>query len=70
MEKENNLPSPTDVLLEKTKALEKQVEEMKKKFTEFEDFNRKLLNSSDIKTTDDKAESKSILEKIKEVVTK
>ncbi len=70
MEKENNLPSPTDVLLEKTKALEKQVEEMKKKFNEFEDFNRKLLNSSDIKTTDDKAESKSILEKIKEVVTK
>lgn len=70
MEKENNLPSPTDVLLEKTKALEKQVEEMKKKFNEFEDFNRKLLNSSGIKTTDDKAESKSILEKIKEVVTK
>ncbi len=70
MEKENNLPSPTDVLLEKTKELEKQVEEMKKKFNEFEDFNRKLLNSSDIKTTDDKAESKSILEKIKEVVTK
>lgn len=70
MEKENNLPSPTDVLLEKTKELEKQVEEMKKKFNEFEDFNRKLLNSSDIKTTDDKVESKSILEKIKEVVTK
>lgn len=70
MEKENNLPSPTDVLLEKTKELEKQVEEMKKKFNEFEDFNRKLLNSSGIKTTDDKAESKSILEKIKEVVTK
>lgn len=70
MEKENNLPSATDVLLEKTKELEKRVEEMQKKFNEFEDFNRKLLNSSDIRATDEKVESKSILEKIKEVVTK
>lgn len=70
MEDKDKMPSATDVLLEKTKELEKRVEEMQKKFIEFEDFNRKLLNSSDVKVPDDKAESKSILNKIKEVVTK
>ena len=70
-ENNNKLPNPTDVLLDKVKQLESKVTEMSRKFTEFEDFNRKLLNTNEVNITNDtKDDSKTILNKIKEVVTR
>lgn len=70
-ENNNKLPNPTDVLLDKVKQLESKVTEMSRKFTEFEDFNRKLLNTNEVNITNDtEDDSKTILNKIKEVVTR
>ena len=70
-ENNNKLPNPTDVLLDKVKQLESKINEMSSKFTEFEDFNRKLLNTNEVNITNDtEDDSKTILNKIKEVVTR
>ena len=70
-ENNNKLPNPTDVLLDKVRQLESKVTEMSSKFTEFEDFNRKLLNTNEVNITNDtEDDSKTILNKIKEVVTR